>query len=1182
MATVKMFRAKVPSRNNDTFRITMYDLQAFNVAAQNTGLYGYAASESTAPLDIDVRLDSCEIVYDAPVDHLHTPIIGSRFDMSVVLDNDTFHLLAILRARNEGKIAVVVERHNGTTTNIDLDSNYDTYWIGCLTGEAVSYDFTNPPVQVDLSFSDGLSMLRDIPFQSSTDSFYHDTTAPEKNLRRQIGLALRELPHDSLLEDFADSSYFTELLDLYHWNHVDTTTNVPGSVLDKTTCNTAVWAQTRLHENPFNRPHKVVSDVSTCYEVIQDIMIAVGGTLFHRNGGWCAVSSTRKHTGSGHDPSDRAWRSTYNMLSSIANENTAATAAVSADWPNEIRYDLDDVHYLQGSQITHLNAAHGVAYTHKKGGTQRIMSEPYPVTMHGTAFNIGEDYFMPGPDPTTPSYDSGFGGITGINYIAGPTFPLENTGFVTTGERNLRIKGRVVLPTGLSASDDDYVGAQPVLKIKIKMGDRYLKQTVDEVPDSDIDDVDNFGRIRIALGNPMNLGGIDITTWKPLVITDDPTWTTNSSDTFDIPFNIINQMDPSVDTIEHTDGSNITAYPVGLNTVRHENNAHEMRFRWADRNNDRDLILDIVTPDLPGDTGTSYTGLEIDCDMVVVKNDMTIESNFSNTPYPHARVHNFRVFDGEVDADADAVYVSHNTGGAAYGIEMVNGGTSLLGSRHTDLFGNVGFMKSDDTGHRADSNEEDGYSAYWFTESESGRDPADTTDGSQSYNALAREHHVRRRQTRRVYDMQVLLDEPHMNVAKPTDKVRLETGSSADRTVTVMQSALNLSQGLVNLVGFDYGRIASNLTVTDSVTVQRERNRIGVDGIGPVGATKNFYSGISGVTSSDATKLTHISGDADGITGITVKDGSTPIQHDEVGYTIDTLVDSAGETKPSSAIKDNPEDITLAAKSAISGQEGTYKFTLQDFFQGIVQSGIGTLTGDGYGVSADYTGTTSGILGDFNNDGGVGTDDLLEFLVQYGQVYTNDTQLFQPSTMRISGDPQTTILEDDSGIIPLEWESSNASDPSVGSNAITVLADSNEIEFSSGSGLPLSSFPGKQVGVRYTSNSGAQFKVRTYLENATIRFYVIIKAYDSDDTLLHTENFEFGTVHIGIPGEFISLNKPFFSSTIDELNPPGNLANTDIAKIRCSLGVEKASGNAERFDVKITNIRLKLGQGAIL
>ena len=298
-------------------------------------------------------------------------------------------------------------------------------------------------------------------------------------------------------------------------------------------------------------------------------------------------------------------------------------------------------------------------------------------------------------------------------------------------------------------------------------------------------------------------------------------------------------------------------------------------------------------------------------------------------------------------------------------------------------------------------------------------------------------------------------------------------------------------------------------------------------------------------------------------------------------FDLDTLVDSGGETKPSSAIKDNPEDITLAAKSAISGYEGTYKFTVQDFFQAIVQSGIGTMTDDGYGVEADYVGTTSGILGDFNNDGGVGSDDLLEFLTQYGQAYTNDTQLFQPSTIKISGDPQTSIVDSDVGIVTLEWGSSNASQPSTGSNSITVLADSNEVEFSSGIGLPLSAFPGKRAGVRFTSNTAAQFKIRTYLADAHVRFYVIIKAYDSSDVLLSTENFTFGLVIIDEPGEFVDLKKFDFGGGIEEFNPVGNLSDTDIAKIRCSFGVEKANGAAEQFDVQITSVRFKLSQGSI-
>lgn len=297
-------------------------------------------------------------------------------------------------------------------------------------------------------------------------------------------------------------------------------------------------------------------------------------------------------------------------------------------------------------------------------------------------------------------------------------------------------------------------------------------------------------------------------------------------------------------------------------------------------------------------------------------------------------------------------------------------------------------------------------------------------------------------------------------------------------------------------------------------------------------------------------------------------------------FDLDVLIDANGESKPNIAIKDNPDDIVIAAKSSISGYEGTYKFTLEDFFTGIVQSGITQLTNDGYGVEGDYVGTTSGILGDFNNDNAVGTADLLEFLALYGSAYSQESDLFQPSSIRLSGDPETIITADDSGIITLEWAQANTSQALPGSNAITILDDSNEIQFSSGSGLPLSSFPNKKAGMQFYSSSAIAFKVRTYIAGARVNFYAIVKAYDNLDSLLTTENVLMNTITISQPGQYNNLTKLSFGDALQIMTATGLLEDPDITKIRVSFGVEKDNGAAERFDVKISDVLIKLAQGA--
>jgi len=285
-------------------------------------------------------------------------------------------------------------------------------------------------------------------------------------------------------------------------------------------------------------------------------------------------------------------------------------------------------------------------------------------------------------------------------------------------------------------------------------------------------------------------------------------------------------------------------------------------------------------------------------------------------------------------------------------------------------------------------------------------------------------------------------------------------------------------------------------------------------------------------------------------------------------FDLDVLVDADGNTKPANAIKDNAEDITLVAKSDISGQEGTYKFNLDDFFTGIVQSGLGEAIDNGYGDAATYTGTTSGILGDFNDDGGVGSADLLTFLTLYGTQFNGDlTQLFQPSSIKVTaGVDQVVTWGGDDDLQTLTFASDDTSSVVPGSQTITVLDSSEEIQFSSGAGYGLEVFPGMRAGVA-SSRAATTLYVKTYVENNAFSYYVIVKTYDSSDTLLDTYNIlagQFSIQEATSPNfEELSSNEIWGSTNVATV--VGDLDDTDIAKIRVSVGLEAANAVTQRF-----------------
>jgi len=815
MAIVEAFYAIIPSRNSDTYRITIYDLAASDTPSENNALYGYDASPSTNPVEIDIIHESVSIVYDAETDTLHSPIIGSRLDMVALLSNDTYYLIDILKARKEGDIAVKVDRHDGTITTIYpfYPTGWEDYWIGCLSQEAVTYAFSNPPLEVQLIFGDGLSLLRDVPYEIS-DGVPYTSTAVYRNLRAQIGQCLSHLPHIDLFSDTINAKFFVEQLDMYHWNHVDTATSEPGSILDKTGCNQNIWYDFRLHDNPFNRKQRLVTGGSTCYEVLEDIMMAVGCSLFQWQGAFHAISPFLEDY-AGTDQSARAWRSDKR---SLINPSFQASAAISAssDTDFENRTDYTDSVILEGSSLSFFNPVKAVSYTHTKGGAPLVIKEALPVTIHGDIFNTAGDYYNApiNSDPTTPSYDSGYGGYLGVTTLVGKEFPLSNTTFEITGNQVLIIKGRVVMDSILDAGDDLFVGAQPIIKLNLRVGNYYLSQDVAVVSDTDIDDIDDFGRIHIAIGNPMNVGGFDITTWKPIEISSDVAWTMNSSDTFDFPFLIDGQNDPVVDTIEHTDGEEVRRFPVGMNTRRHESHASRMRFRWEDRKKEQDLILNIVTPPLPGLETDVHQGIVIDANVHVYDNEQNLRPFADvDVPYTACRIHNLRILVGENKEDEDIVYVASSD--TAEGLEIVNGGSTLLASRLTDYWGDMGMLQAHSPGHRTDGNEVIGWNSYWFSQAASGENPASAASGEPSMEVLCAEHLAYRQKTANIYNLTLLLADHHKRLPRPLRRIIIETGAT-DAVVHILRCGHNLMAGQYDIYGVEISRVGGGITGTNS------------------------------------------------------------------------------------------------------------------------------------------------------------------------------------------------------------------------------------------------------------------------------------------------------------------------------------------------------------------------------
>ena len=901
MALQKVYEGLCKSRCDDTYRISIYDTDYSDSQVERIRYTGSGGAPSF-PIEITMIHESAEIKWDGEGDVLVQPIVGSQFDVSLLLQTALHNRIKdVIKEVAEHQLAVEVSRHNGTTAALDTESNWDCVWRGILVTESVQYAWSNLPQEISLTFTDGLSLLRDEPYLDDSDASYSTNAQRFTILRQMIGRCFEKLPHSALWG--ATEKYFVEQLDIYHWNHVRTgdDPDTIGSVLNKSGANQDVWYEIKDHESPYNRPSVIRTSGYTCYELIHDIMVTVGATMHHANGYFQAVSPYLQTNNSFINGKRRWWTTRQAMLDSSLQYSATTQDSGDADgtaWPNYLDY-RDPEKILISSTRSFLPPIYGAVMRHTKGGAGFAFKLNQPCRIVGNQANVGVNPTGP-PDPSNfnPNLGGQVGGGGGsMDIILGPTFPLQNTTSLVPGGEVLRLKGRAYrVGVPLVDGDDDLVGAQPVLKFKIKVGDHYLKQNVGVMASSNFTNDSDFGRIRLAIGNIMSTGGTDITGWRPLEFTTDPEWTTDES-FFHVPVQIPGLTDPDIDTIEYDDGTNVTDFPVGMFTVRDDGNPNQMRFRNEHANFSTDFKFDIITTALPA-SADGHDGIEVDCELQVYANDQTLytgsATNFNdfglngNTNFCQAYyIDNFSLAVGDAESDEDTRYFA--SGANALGSETILAGETAIATRPHSSYGEIGALVvgGSATAHRQVNPTTNGYLGQWFSETkQSNVIPTSTTGGRKNLQVLAEEYYRHRKVALNTADVELLMEERHVDLLHPTRRVLLETGT-VDTVFQVQSCTHNLMQGVQTMVGYQIGRIGTGTVDVDSEAATKgdDPGTTTGSGGGQVALSKVSTGGGSGggVTAEEQHKLDAISVDAgNGITGFTVKSGSKPLTSDQV------------------------------------------------------------------------------------------------------------------------------------------------------------------------------------------------------------------------------------------------------------------------------------------------------------
>ncbi len=420
----------------------------------------------------------------------------------------------------------------------------------------------------------------------------------------------------------------------------------------------------------------------------------------------------------------------------------------------------------------------------------------------------------------------------------------------------------------------------------------------------------------------------------------------------------------------------------------------------------------------------------------------------------------------------------------------------------------------------------------------------------------------------------------------------------AVKTGSTVFNADAISDGVTNrlftetfrgkLVGIEPG-------ATNNATNQNLRLRSTHTGQQSADTISDFDDAVNAITEVAASKevTDHFSVDSGGVIDITVKPGSTVLSSDEISegssnkFVQPTTFSNAGVLQPrdgsSDAVAAITEDlglITLLADSTIPSYNGVKKFTLADFTAAIVQGGYQDLVDIGAGTTADFTGVT-GLFGDLDGDGQVGSGDLLQFLTAYGTFVDTDNDLFSKSVVPIriaDGDQESTYASTTQENMYLTFAEDDVDDESsdftAGSNGVTILANTDEIQFTSGAGLPITAWTTKKIGV-LRDGQNFLFKIKTLYGDQTIIFFAEVRMYNSADTLLETEEISMGSFTQPSPTQDQSLGYISLGG-FESAGASFSVSNPAITKIKVRIGCRGADADTLDFTAQIRNVRIRL------
>ncbi len=576
--TTGNWRARYASEFYDAqgrqWRVEVIDNETTSIAASEFNL-----SPSDAPHDVELTSDGFNLSWDGPSDHIGGTLIPSSCEITLAISTSAMEpLVSIIKSSNDRRFGLAVYYDDGGTT-------WKPYWVGTLNHEAIEYELKDRPYLVTLSASCGLQRLGDIEFADDGDAYLD-----QMSLAEVVATCLNKIP----TANFWNGSEYqlNEVVDLYNDSHLATSNwtstagdAFPAGVLERTVVNAATFSKRKEGKtDKYDRRVAKPRDFNSCRDVLEEIAIALGARMFLTRFGWWVFPPNAYNWA--HTLRVQKWTRTQvatetiqTTLSGSLNVNTSTHEDINFEQDVETNHALGD-----GWANSYLLPVKRATVTLTDAGQRSVFGVPR---------NFYLDY------PNSGGGTKGFGNAN-LVVSEGDSFNIRGT--YTSGDL---VKEFGVLGNAVNDYGTDRIGARIVLRCKLKVGSLYYGS--EYTVDTDTTSIDM----------PTGTGG-DLD-FKELSVPS-PSW--SSTEKF---FDIIIPWTHSTPAAEVEESQGWTR--VGGLHIRATQNA-EFEYRVNQTQQD-DVAhdIDFITVPLPS-TSSSYTGVEITFDRIVVTCDGNVRQTF--------------------------------------------------------------------------------------------------------------------------------------------------------------------------------------------------------------------------------------------------------------------------------------------------------------------------------------------------------------------------------------------------------------------------------------------------------------------------------------------------------------------------------------------------------------------------